>query len=41
MRLAKLRHFLRHGINCSDGEWDTRQALIARLRENGYVTGMS
>lgn len=38
MRLAKLRHFLRHGINCSDGEWDTRQALIARLRENGYVT---
>ena len=36
MRLAKLRHVLRYQISCSDGEWDTRQAVIARLRENGY-----
>jgi len=37
MRRDKLRHFLRYGISCSDGEWDTRQAVIARLRGNGYV----
>lgn len=36
MRLAKLRHFLRYGMECSDGEWDTRQKVIATLRGNGY-----
>ena len=36
MRLAKLWHVLKHGISCSDGEWDTRQHIMARLRENGY-----
>jgi len=36
VRLVKLRHLLRYGISCSDEEWDTKQHIMARLRENGY-----
>lgn len=37
MILDKVRYVLRYGINCSDEEWDARQAVIASLRDNGYV----
>lgn len=36
MRLAKLKHFLRYGISCTDDEWETRQGVIKVLRQNGY-----
>lgn len=36
-RLDKVWHFLRYQISCSNEEWDTRHAVIARLRENSYA----
>ena len=36
MRFDKLRHFLKYKLSCTDEEWDARQAVIAKLRENGY-----
>ena len=37
MGLGRVRHFLKYGIFCSAGEWDTRRAVLARLRGNGYT----
>ncbi len=37
MSLGRFWHFLRYGAVCSAGMWDTRQALVAKLKENGYT----